>query len=310
MTRHSWRWAARLSPFVLLVVWATVPTRGQAGRPVSPTSGTSNGEWRTYGGDLASTRLGLSDALYDRLAGAVDLVVHAGADVDWVRPYASLRDVNVGGTLEAIRFASTGRSKEFRFVSSQLVGFVPGGPGVVTEDDEWLPLAHRLPLGYAQSKAVAEALVSAAAGRGLQATIFRPGLIVGDAQTGASNPDDFVAALVKGCIELGAAPDLDWTIDAVPVDYVARAVVHLSGGTDADAGVNRYHLANPRTRHWRECVLWINLYGYPCPLVPYEEWLLRLDRDSRDPGHAPCAGPAGRSRPVQPTVELVSGSAL
>ena len=32
MTRHSWRWAARLSPFVLLLAWATLPVRGQAGR--------------------------------------------------------------------------------------------------------------------------------------------------------------------------------------------------------------------------------------------------------------------------------------
>ncbi len=56
MTRHSWRWAARLSPIVLLLVWATMPARGQVGRAVTPTSGTANGEWRTYGGDLASTR--------------------------------------------------------------------------------------------------------------------------------------------------------------------------------------------------------------------------------------------------------------
>ena len=56
MTRHSWCWAARLSPILFLLVWATMPARGQSGRPVSPTSGTANGEWRTYGGDLASTR--------------------------------------------------------------------------------------------------------------------------------------------------------------------------------------------------------------------------------------------------------------
>ncbi len=56
MTRHSWRWAARLSPFVLLLAWATLPVRGQVGRTMTPTSGTANGEWRTYGGDLASTR--------------------------------------------------------------------------------------------------------------------------------------------------------------------------------------------------------------------------------------------------------------
>ena len=42
-------------------------------------------------------------------------------------------------------------------------------------------LSHveRLPLGYAQSKCVAEALVRAAAARGLAARIFRPALLAG-----------------------------------------------------------------------------------------------------------------------------------
>jgi quinoprotein glucose dehydrogenase len=55
--------AWRLSPLALLLVWATLPATGQQattpggpGGKMSPTSGTSNGEWRTYGGTLASTR--------------------------------------------------------------------------------------------------------------------------------------------------------------------------------------------------------------------------------------------------------------
>src|SRR5262245_47526407 len=39
-------------PFALLAAFATLPARGQTKVP----SGTENGEWRTYGGDLASTR--------------------------------------------------------------------------------------------------------------------------------------------------------------------------------------------------------------------------------------------------------------
>ena len=48
--RKSWRWVvARVGPsLVLLLLWATMPATGQ--------SGAKPGEWRTYGGDLASTR--------------------------------------------------------------------------------------------------------------------------------------------------------------------------------------------------------------------------------------------------------------
>jgi quinoprotein glucose dehydrogenase len=73
MNRNTWRWAARLAPVGALVVWATMPTQGQAQgqraqapRAQAPAAraaastphvyGTQNGEWQTYGGDLSSTR--------------------------------------------------------------------------------------------------------------------------------------------------------------------------------------------------------------------------------------------------------------
>src|SRR5882762_4453386 len=48
MKRTVSRWALRVAPLVGLVVWATLPIAGQ--------SGAKNGEWTTYGGDLANTR--------------------------------------------------------------------------------------------------------------------------------------------------------------------------------------------------------------------------------------------------------------
>jgi thioester reductase-like protein len=212
----------------------------------------------------------------------IDTVIHVAADVNWVLPYAALHDANVAGTLEALRLACAGRARQVRFVSSQLVGFMPDGPAEVDERTPLLGLADRLPLGYAQSKIVAEALVREAGARGLRVAIYRPALVTGDARTGASNPDDFVGALIKGCLEMGAAPDLNWTVDAVPVDHVARGIVGLP---PAAGDPTCYHLTNARPRHWRECVLWMNLYGYTCALIPYDAWLRRLDRDSRDPGH-------------------------
>ena len=50
MSRILWRTAAATAPFVALVLWATMPATGQVSVTPKP------GEWRTYGGDLASTR--------------------------------------------------------------------------------------------------------------------------------------------------------------------------------------------------------------------------------------------------------------
>jgi quinoprotein glucose dehydrogenase len=46
--KRSWRWAGAAAPVALLLLWTTMPTEGQSAARV--------GDWRTYGGDLASTR--------------------------------------------------------------------------------------------------------------------------------------------------------------------------------------------------------------------------------------------------------------
>ena len=37
-----------------------------------------------------------------------------------------------------------------------------------------------------------------------------------------TNTDDFLWRLVKGCIQLGLVPDMNNTVNMVPVDHVAR----------------------------------------------------------------------------------------
>jgi thioester reductase-like protein len=235
-------------------------------------------------GDLSRPQLGLASPDYACLCKRVDAVYHAAADVNWALPYVALRDANVIATRELLRLACTARPKVFHFVSSLSVCYAVGGPASVGEDDDMLPSVQRLPLGYAQSKCVAESLVRQASARGLAARIYRPSLITGDSTSGASNLDDLVAALLKGCIQMGAAPDLDWTFDAPPVDHVVNAIMRLTD--PAEGGLRTFNISNRRSRHWRECVLWANVRGYPIALVPYQDWRTQLERDAASPDHA------------------------
>lgn len=237
----------------------------------------------TVDGDLSVPRLGLSSCDYARLAEGVDAIYHAGADVDWVRPYRALRDVNVIGTRELLRLACAARPAAFHFVSSLSVCYATDGPSSVGEQDDMLPFVDRLPLGYAQTKCVAESLVGEAGRRGLQTSIHRPSLLAGDSRSGVSNPDDLLSAMLKGCIHMGAAPDLDWLIDAPPVDHVARAIVRLS--TSAAGPALTFHFANGGARHWRECIVWMNLFGYPVVLLPYEAWREKLESGATSKDH-------------------------
>jgi thioester reductase-like protein len=226
-------------------------------------------------GDLSQPQLGLPDAAFAALAGRVDAVCHAAAAVNWVYSYDGLRAANVLGTLELLRLACHDRPLPFHFISSLSVCYSTTGAREVDEHLDPMREIRGLPLGYAQSKAVADALVLEAGRRGLPVRLYRPGLITGDSHTGAFNPDDLLTALVRGCVQMGTAPDLDWQLDGVPVDWAARAIVHLSAATGPV-----FHLAHPRPRHWRECVLWMRLAGYPLRLVPYHAWLRQLEIDT------------------------------
>ncbi len=228
---------------------------------------------RVVEGNLSRPALGMSPSEIGHLSHEVDAICHAGAKVNWVPPYAALRAANVVSTGDLLALAAR-RGAAFHFVSSLSVCHSTLAPRTVDEEFDALTALGGLHFGYAQTKAVAEALVLQAGARGLPVTIHRPSLIAGHSASGAYNDDDLLARVVSGCVRMGSAPDLDWTLDCVPVDTAADEIVRLSHRR----GV--VHIAHPRPRHWRECALWMRLYGYDLRLVPYHAWLRQLDRET------------------------------
>ena len=226
-------------------------------------------------GNLTHPRLGLSRARSESLAADVDAVLHCGAAVNWVFSYSALRHANVLGTLELLRLACQARAS-FHFVSSLSVCYAADGPRTADETFNALPHLRNIHLGYAQTKVVGEALVRQAGERGLRVRMYRPAFISGHSSTGAYNRDDLIPTLVRGCVAMSTAPDLDWKLDAQPVDVVAQSLVALS----KDAGPV-FHIAHQQPRHWRECVLWMRMYGYDVRLISYPAWLRQLERETK-----------------------------
>lgn len=222
-------------------------------------------------GDLGDDRLGLTPAGYAELSARIDTIVHNGATVKFTPPYASLKKVNVTGTEDILRLACDGRTKAVHFVSS--IG-VWAGRFPVQEDDP-LDDIDGLENGYTQSKWVAERLVQAAGDRGLPITIHRPPRVVGDSRTGSANLDDFVARAIKGCAELGAAPDGHFLDILAPVDFVARAIVAISFSRDA-APRKRFHIVPSTLVTWRTILDFMKSLGIRLDTLPYPEWRERL----------------------------------
>jgi thioester reductase-like protein len=223
-------------------------------------------------GDLSLPYLGLDPHAFGALARTIGTVIHSGARVNFVRPYAVLRATNVAGTREILRLATLARLKPVHFVSTAGVVMASGvaDPGSVAEDDV-LEGRGVLPNGYEQTKWVADQLCASARREGVPVYTYRVGLVGGDSRSGAYvRRGEYLPSLLKGCIQLGCAPALRGESLVVPVDYVSRALVDIAARTDV---VPQTFLVNhPRPIPLLHIVGLVREMGYPVRAVPFDEW--------------------------------------
>ncbi|WP_131732593.1 non-ribosomal peptide synthetase [Actinomadura formosensis] len=229
-------------------------------------------------GDLERPRLGLDEPAFERMAEQIDVIVHNGATVNHLAPYSRLKAANVAGTQEILRLAASTRTKPVHHLSTcDVAADANGGPRTLPED-RLAPAPAVLPNGYVASKWVAERLVRAARDRGLPTSIYRPSRVGGHSRTGAGGTEDALWNLIRAMIVLGAVPaefmaDTAFTVDLVPADYVAGAVVHLALRAP---GGRSYHLTHPRPASIAAVVGRLRDLGYDLPPVSRREWDRRL----------------------------------
>ncbi|KAF9884545.1 hypothetical protein FE257_001490 [Aspergillus nanangensis] len=237
-------------------------------------------------GDLSDDTFGLGHEKFAWLANWASVIFHLGAKVNFCESYREHRPANIVGTRNALRLAATSRRKPFHYMSSVdawgPTGCILGTPEV-REDGPLKPHIQglRYDLGYAQSQWTAEAMVRRMRDEhGLPIAIYRPGFIIGDGVTGASNPNDFVTRLVVGCVQMGTFPRLTQCLEYVTVDYAVEAMLHIAAD-NTNLG-RSYHIVPPDPKTSvtvEETCRVINEAGYPVKLVDYEEWAAQAVRD-------------------------------
>lgn len=225
-------------------------------------------------GDLAQPFLGMSGEQFQNLAANIDTIYHSAALLNYVYPYSALKTANVLGTQEVLRLACQTKVKPFHYVSSVAVFESTAYAGKVVQEDDDFNDWQGIFLGYSQTKWVAEKLVKIASQRGLPVTIYRPPLIAGDSKTGICNTHDFINLMIKGCLQMGYFPDVDYMLDMSPVDYVSKAVVYLSR-QETSIG-KAFHLQHPQPASLKSLVEWIRTFGFSLEMIPYEQWQREL----------------------------------
>lgn len=225
-------------------------------------------------GDLSQPYLGLTTEGFQMLAANLDAIYHSAAMLNYVYPYSVMKPSNVLGTQEVIRLASDIKVKPLHYVSSVAIFESPAYAGKVVREQDEFDHWEGIYLGYSQTKWVAEKLVKVARDRGLPITIHRPPLIGGHSQTGVTNTHDFMCLMIKGCLEMGCFPDVDYIMDMSPVDYVSKAIVYLSKQQESLG--KAFHLQHPQPVSFKMLVEWMRSFGFPIQLVPYDEWQAML----------------------------------
>jgi thioester reductase-like protein len=225
-------------------------------------------------GDLSQPLLGIGAEQFQMLAANIDSIYHSAAMLNYVYPYSALKTANVLGTQEVLRLATRIKVKPVHYVSSVAVFESPAYAGKVVKEDDKFEHWEGIYLGYSQTKWVAEKLVKIAGERGLPISIYRPPLISGHSQTGITNTHDFICLMAKGCLLMGSFPDVEYMLDMSPVDYVSKAIVHLSRQKTSIG--KAFHLQHPQPVPLTNLVEWVRSFGFPVEVISYEEWQSQL----------------------------------
>jgi nucleoside-diphosphate-sugar epimerase len=177
-------------------------------------------------GDITRVGLGLS-----RVPDDITEVWHLAAVYDLTTPEALARRVNVDGTANVLELCrGLADLHRLQYVSTC---YVSGRYAGAFPEDE-LDLGQSFNNHYESTKFEAEALVRAAMAAGLPATIYRPGIVVGDSRTGETLKYDgpyFVAEFLlrqPGPVAVLPAVDARVTTALVPRDFVIEAMHTLS----------------------------------------------------------------------------------
>lgn len=187
--------------------------------------------------------------------GHIDHFYHLGAIYDLTADQEQQKTANVEGTREALHLAEKLGVKCFHHISSIVAaGFYPG---VFTESmfDEAVDVEKN---PYFQTKHESEGLVRNQSS--VPWRIYRPGIVVGHSETGWINKVDgpyyffelidTISHVLPRWVPLPKYKGNEFNI--VPVDFIAKALDHISHKEDLDGQC--FHLTNPESRSFGQVI--------------------------------------------------------
>ncbi|CRG88172.1 Nonribosomal peptide synthetase 8 [Talaromyces islandicus] len=233
-------------------------------------------------GDLSKPQLGLGDVEWQQIKGQgdssqrIDAIIHNGAAVHWVADYESLKQTNVSSVVSLLRSlvqSSSAHPPRFTFVSGGEISL----EDQANIDESEIVESMAMATGYAQTKFVADEIVRRFSKKYPTAfsSIVKPGLIIGTAESGVSNADDFFWRVVATAVDIQGynAEEQEATILLAGAQQVASAVIETALTNDIPP-VETLVSHGVTTRD-----LWGMLseeFGYPMQPMDPDTWLEKM----------------------------------
>ncbi|KAI1621302.1 hypothetical protein EDD37DRAFT_581368, partial [Exophiala viscosa] len=242
-----------------------------------------------YKVDFESIKLGLQEDTYHALLARVDVIVHNAWRVDFNQALQSF-EPQIRGVRHLIDWAAnSGRRPRLSFVSSissvaQWSDSYPNKQEIPESSLTEVDYNVALPMGYGESKHVAERLLAIAADVArITVDVLRLGQVAGpiSPNAGSWNRSEWFPALIETSKSTNRIPDRLPEVNWVPVDVLAGIIVDLLH--HEHGGCKTFNLLNPHTRPWEELTSTIqrNIGGN---VVPFKAWIQDLQSvDSSDP---------------------------
>ena len=256
--------------------------------------------YEIWSGDVTQPNLGQSDEVIDAWSGKIDEVWHCAAVLHFRDTYETLTEsININGTVNVLNVTDKLGVKRYHHVST---AYVSGkAPGKVFEDEGTHDYDFRNP--YERTKYDAEQEVKKKSEQyGLDTTIYRPSVIVGDTKTGKTlsftgfyniakifnlirklmirgikqNPEKMKKAGIylegeKLILPLRFPCKRGGTVNIVPIDYVLDTIIKLADTPKSIGQV--YHITHPKPPEVAELMcggtVLMNIEGISFEECPY-----------------------------------------
>ncbi|PFT30920.1 non-ribosomal peptide synthetase [Bacillus cereus] len=225
-------------------------------------------------GDLSLMNLGLDLKQFDHLKNRVESIIHCGGEVRHYGEREHFQKVNVQSTKYLLELAKNTNAR-FHYISTlSVVGQAESDPKEFEFFESNFDRGQNLDNLYLESKFQGEKMVREAMEKGVRATIYRVGNLVGNSKTGKFqyniNENAFYR-LLKGICLSSIAPDVNTYVDLTPVDYGSLAITELSYKANT---VNKtMHICNPIQLKWEQFINSLQAFGYDILLMKQEEYI-------------------------------------